>query len=234
MGKGVAVTLAARLRNSLAALCMIAGCGGQENVDFKGPPLVATATGLAREALAERKARRSGAGKKAPPTRDEIEKSGEPVLRAVIASRGLDSLLSVFESRDDVIVWKTKSGTSLALRDGVLIQTRGLGPDLMSSVVPSVGQLLQDGGTHQRQYFFLGPNDQPTRRTYDCTVTIVGAEEIVIFERSHKVTHATEDCFRPQTGKITNDFWIEGRTVRKSRQWTSALVGHVEFERVVD
>jgi len=104
----------------------------------------------------------------------------------------------------------------------------------MSSNVPTVGQLLQDGGSHQRQYFFLGANDQPTRRTYDCTVTIVGSEEIEIFERTHKVTHSSEACQRPQSGKITNDFWIEGQTVRKSRQWTSAMAGFIEFERVVD
>jgi hypothetical protein len=104
----------------------------------------------------------------------------------------------------------------------------------MSSNVPTVGQLLQAGGTHQRQYFFLGPNDQPTRRTYDCTVTVVGSEEIVIFERAHNVTHVTEDCVRAQSGKITNEFWIEGQTVRKSKQWASALTGFVEFERVVD
>ena len=156
------------------------------------------------------------------------------MLRFAIASRGLNGFLSILDSRDDVVTWKTKGGTTFSLRNGVLIQTRGLGPDLMSSNVPSVGQLLRNGGTHQRQYFFLGPNDQPTRRTYDCTVTIVGPEEIVIFERKHQVIHATEDCVRPQSGKITNDFWIEGQTVRKSRQWASALAGFIEFERVVD
>jgi hypothetical protein len=101
MGKGLAVRLATRLKIGLAALCLVAGCGSQENVKFQGPPLVATATGLAMDALAERRARRSGAGAapKAAPTRASIEKDGEPVLRAVIASRGVDSLLSVLESR---------------------------------------------------------------------------------------------------------------------------------------
>jgi hypothetical protein len=236
MGTGVAVTLAARLTVSLVVLSVLAGCGNERNVGFQGPPLVATAGTLVMSEIAERRARRSGAGAKAkkPPSRAELEKDGVPVLRVAMASRGMDSFLSVLDSRDDVVTWKTKTGTTFSLRNGVLIQTRGLGPDLMSSNVPTVGQLLQDGGTHQRQYFFLGPNDQPTRRSYDCTVTIVGPEEIVIFERKHKVTHATENCVRPQSGKITNDFWIEGQTVRKSRQWASALAGFVEFERVVD
>jgi Group 4 capsule polysaccharide lipoprotein gfcB, YjbF len=232
----VAVTLAARLLIGLISLSFLSGCGSQGRVSVDGPPLVATAGALAMSAVAEARARRSGAGAKAKkaPTRADIEKDGTPVLRVAIVSRGIDRYLSILDSRDDVVTWKTKDGTTFSLRNGVLIQTRGLGPDLMSSNVPTVGQLLQNGGTHQRQYFFLGPNDQPTRRTYDCTVTIVGSEEIVILERTHQVTHATEDCVRPQSGKITNDFWFEGQTIRKSRQWVSALTGHADFERVVD
>jgi hypothetical protein len=231
MGTSVAVTLTARLAAGLVSLAILAGCGNEKR---EGRPLIATVGVMAMSSVAEMRAGKSGATAAAAPTRADIEKAGVPVLRVAIASRGLDSFLTVLDSRADVVIWKTKDGTTFALRNGVLIQTRGLGPDLMSSVAPSVGQLLQNGGTHQRQYFFLGPNDQPIRRTYDCTVTIVGTEEIVIFERAHRVTRATEDCVRPQSGKITNDFWIEGQTVRKSRQWTSALAGYIEFERVVD
>lgn len=233
MGTGVALKLAARLAAGLISLSVLSGCGSEKR---EGKPLIAAVGGLAMSSVAEAQARRSGASgaATAAPTRADIEKAGVPVLRAAIANRGFDSFLTVLDSRDDVVTWKTRDGTTFSLRDGVLIQTRGLGPDLMSSNVPTVGQLLQNGGTHQRQYFFLGANDQPTRRTYDCTVTIVGTEEIVIFERAHQVTHVTEDCVRPQSGKITNDFWIEGETVRKSRQWASALTGIIEFERVVD
>jgi hypothetical protein len=233
MGTGVALTLAARLAAGLISLSVLSGCGSEKR---EGKPLIAAVGGLAMASVAEAQARRSGANgaAAAAPTRADIEKAGVPVLRAAIANRGFDSFLTVLDSRDDVVTWKTRDGTTFSLRDGVLIQTRGLGPDLMSSNVPTVEQLLQNGGTHQRQYFFLGANDQPTRRTYDCTVTIVGTEEIVIFERAHQVTHATEDCVRQQSGKITNDFWIEGQTVRKSRQWASALTGFIEFERVVD
>jgi hypothetical protein len=233
MGTGVAVTLTARLGAGLVSLAVLAGCGSEKR---EGRPLIATVGVMAVSSVAEMRNRRSGAAPAAAakPTRADIEKAGVPVLRASIANRGFDSFLTILDSRDDVVTWKTTDGTTFALRDGVLTQTRGLGPDLMSSNVPTVEQLLQDGGTHQRQYFFLGPNDQPTRRTYDCTVTILGTEEIEIFEVTHKVAHAKEDCVRGQSGKITNDFWIEEETVRKSRQWASALTGFIEFERVVD
>jgi Group 4 capsule polysaccharide lipoprotein gfcB, YjbF len=238
MGTGVAVNVTARLTVALIALSVIAGCGAQDNVDFKAPPLVATASAMVVATVAERRSKKSGAtaaGKaKKQPSRAELEKGGEPVLRVRIPNRDSDAFLSVLDSRDGVVVWKTTSGTTFALRDGVMIQTRGLGPDLMSSVAPTVGQLLQDGGTHQRQYFFLGPNDQPTRRTYDCTVKIAGTEEVKIVGKTHRVTRAVEECSRPQSGNITNEFWIEGRTIRKSKQWASAQASFILFELVVD
>jgi hypothetical protein len=237
MGTGVAVTLAARLTGCLVSLAVLAGCGSaRKNVDFRGPALVETAGAMVLSTIAERRAEKSGAGAaaKAGPSRAELEQAGKPVLRARIPARKSDSFMSIVESRDDVVVWRAGGGITFALRNGVLIQTRGLGPDLMSSVVPTVGQLLKAGGTHQRQYFFLGPNDQPTRRTYDCTVTVAGQEEIDILGRKHRVTKTTEECSRPQSGKITNVFWFEGQTVRQSKQWASALAGYIQFERVVD
>jgi hypothetical protein len=233
MGTGVAVTLTARLTIGLVFLAILAACGNEKR---EGQPLAATVGAMAVSTVAEMRARRSGVAPaaKAAPSRADIEKAGVPVLRATIPNRGSDTFLTILDSRDDVTTWKTRDGTTFALRNGILIQTRGLGPDLMSSNVPTVGQLLQNGGTHQRQYFFLGSNDQSTRRTYDCTVTVVGTEEIEIFSRKHQVTHVTEACVRQQSGPITNEFWIEGQAVRKSKQWASALTGFIEFERVVD
>ncbi len=233
MGTRVALTLRARLTAGLVLLSVAAGCGNEKS---EPNPIAAALGAAAVSTVSQIKARRSGATTAARPpvTRADIEKAGVPILRAVIPGRGTDSFLTVLDSKGDVVTWKTAEGTTLALRNGVLTQTRGLGPDLMSSNVPTVGQLLLDGGTHPRQYFFLGSDDQSTRRTYECTVTKVGAEVIEIFDTPHSVTRVTEDCVRPQGSKIQNEFWIEGQTVRKSKQWASALVGHIEFERVVD
>jgi Group 4 capsule polysaccharide lipoprotein gfcB, YjbF len=233
MGTGVAVTSAVRLTAGLALLAILAGCGSDKS---RQRPLLVTVGAIAVSSIVEMGSRRSGAktAAKAPPTRAELEKAGAPVLRAAIPNLGADRFLTVFDRKGEVVTWKTTDGSTFSLRSGILIQTRGLGPDLMSSNVPTVGQLLQDGGTHQRQYFFLGGDDQTTRRTYECTVRIVGQEEITIFEKKHQVTRATEECARPQSGKITNEFWIEGQTVRQSRQWASALTGYIEFQKVVD
>ncbi|MFM7444922.1 MAG: YjbF family lipoprotein, partial [Tabrizicola sp.] len=87
--------------------------------------------------------------------------------------------------------------------------------------------------SYQRVYYFLGPDDAGTRRTYDCTAATVGRETIEVVGKSHDVIHVTETCTRPN-GKVTNDFWIEGNMIRKSRQWASNVVSYLEFEKVID
>lgn len=232
MGPGVAVTVSARLAAGLVALSLVAACG---NKGGGYSPVTEVAVTVANSAFASVKARRAGAQPPAaPPTRADIEKSGKPVLRVAIPARGSDGFLSISDSKGDVVTWRTADGITYSLRSGVLTQTRGLGPDLMSSEVPTVAMLLTNGGTHQRLYFFLGGDDRMGRRTYDCSMALVGKEQIEIFAKKHDVTRVTETCTRPQGSKITNDYWIEGQTIRQSQQWVSGPVGVAVFQRVVD
>jgi len=224
------------VRTTVAAIALaaLAGCGNEKS---ESSPLGSTVGAVAKATFSQLPGRKAKAAApaKAPAkvTRADLEKFGVPILRTVMPVRGADALLTPIDAKGDVVTWSTTDGTTFTLRDGVLIQTRGLGSDLMSSQAPTVAQLLTPGGTHQRQYFFLGVEDRTTRRAYDCTVTIAGQETIEIFGRSHRVTKVAEECARPQ-GKITNDFWIEGRTIRKSRQLVSGGTGFADFERVVD
>lgn len=221
-----------RLTAALTALTLLTACGNEKS---EPSPLGAAVGTLAKATVSRVTAGRTEGPAKAPapPSRADVEKYGMPILRTVIPSRGADALVTISDQKGSIVTWSTTDGTAFTLRDGVLIQTRGLGPDLMSARAPSLGQLLQDGGTHQRVYYFLGPDDRTTMRTYDCTVQVKGRESITIFQRTHAVTRVTEECQRPQ-GKLTNEYWIEGSSVRKSRQWVSGLTGHVDFERVVD
>jgi Group 4 capsule polysaccharide lipoprotein gfcB, YjbF len=212
-------------------LALVAGCGN----DRSGPGPVAGLVGSVAKATVSRiQAKDAGPAKAAKPvTRADLEKSGKPILRLAVASRGLDGFLKVADAKGDVVTWTTSDRATFSFRNGVLIQTRGLGPDLMSADAPSVAELLRPGGAHQRRYFFLGDDDQGTRRTYDCTVKVIGRETIEVFERGHNVTHVQEDCARTY-GSIKNEYWIEGSTIRRSRQWASARAGYVETEKVID
>ena len=222
-----------RLTAALAVLALMAACGSEKS---EPSPMGAAVGTLAKATISRVTARRADGGEAKPPAapgRAEIEKYGMPILRTMIPSREADAMLTISDQKGPVVTWTTSDGTTFSLRDGVLIQTRGLGPDLMSARAPSLGQLRQNGGTHQRVYYFLGADDRTTTRTYDCTVQVRGGESVTIFGRAHATTRVTEECTRPQ-GKITNEFWLEGATVRKSRQWVSGLTGSIDLERVVD
>ncbi len=220
--------------SSLAAICaaavVLAGCGS----DRSEPSTVQSAVlNLAKASLARASGTPPQAAVATQPTRAELEAYGLSILRVVISSRGADALVTVTDTKGAVVTWATTDGTTFTLRDGVLIQTRGLGPDLMSSAAPWPAELSASGGSYQRAYFFLGDDDQTSRRIFDCKASKIGAETVEIFGRAHQTVRIQEVCIRPE-GKIANDFWMEGAVVRKSRQWASPGTGYIEFELAVD
>jgi Group 4 capsule polysaccharide lipoprotein gfcB, YjbF len=225
------LTRATGLVAAAVALAVLGACGN----DRPGPnPVVAAFGSMAKASVAKIKARKSGGAPAAAPiTRADLEKYGKPILRVTSKSLGQDGFLTISDAKAEVVTWATTDRVTFSLRNGVLIQTRGLGADLMSAEAPTIGQLSAPGTTYQRIYFFLGSDDGGTRRTYDCATSVAGRETIEIVGRSHQTTHISEVCSRPGT-QIANDYWIEGTAIRKSRQWTSGRIGYVEFERVVD
>jgi Group 4 capsule polysaccharide lipoprotein gfcB, YjbF len=233
MGKGLAVKCSVRLLFGFAAVALIAACGNEES---EPSPLGAAVGGLAKATISRVSGKQAAAAQPASigqTPRAEIEKYGIPILRVVIKSRDADALVTVSDTKGEVVTWATTDGSTFTLRNGILIQTRGLGPDLMSAQAPYVSDLVSGPDGYRRSYFFLGEDDKSERRDYDCSVTSMGKETIEIFARSHVTTHFKEECVRAE-GKITNDFWIEGSMVRKSRQWTSPGSGYIEFEKAVD
>jgi Group 4 capsule polysaccharide lipoprotein gfcB, YjbF len=225
------VTVSTRLTAALVALALVGGCGTDRP---EASPLGMAVGAVAKATVLKAKSRKAGTKPAAAPvTRADLEKFGVPILRAKIASRGADAFLTVADTKGDVVTWSTTDSTTFSLRNGVLIQTRGLGPDLMSAEVPSVAQLATNGSSYKRVYFFLGKEDRGSRQTMDCTTAVEGRAVVEIFGRSHTTTHVTETCTRGR-GQIKNEFWIEGATIRKSKQFASGLTGYIEFERVVD
>lgn len=234
MGQGLAVISPMRAVAVLAIAALLAGCGNDTSEPSgAGAALGTIAKATVGRVLPGRQAAASAAEAPKPVTRADLEKYGVPILRAVIRARAANALLTPTDVKGGIVTWSTSDGATFTLREGVLIQTRGLGPDLMSAQAPTAGQLRADGGTHQRIYYFLGENDQSTRRTYDCTVKVEGSETVEILGRSHSLTKVSEECARAQ-GAITNTFWFEGATIRKSRQLASGGLGFIEFERVID
>lgn len=145
-----------------------------------------------------------------------------PQIAMTLVSRGIKFPMQLLDTQDNIRLWAAADGAQVALKDGMLISTRGFGMDLMSADVPSVAAL---SGDHSRTHHYLDGSDQPIRRAYTCTVaTAAGGDDV------SNSTHLQETC-RSDAGSITNDFWIAGgNRIVKSRQWVSQGVGYAIFD----
>jgi len=164
--------------------------------------------------------------------RDKLRAFGSPIMRATIPGLGIDVLVSPRESKGDIVTWEAADGYTFTFRGGVLIETRGLGPDLMSASVPAAGQIAS-GAVTRRSYFYTWENDANQRRDYSCTSATQGAETLTVYGRSHSTRHIVESCQR-DGGRLTNDYWFEGGSIRKSKQWISPLAGPGIFVHIID
>ncbi len=232
MGAGMALGSKARMRAALAvALAAGLALSGCSN-DKSGQKTVGAALAAAIKDTVGGKG--GGAAPKTPDqmTRAELAAQGRPVMRVKIASRGVDRFLVLYQRSGDISVWTDGDGTTFTFRNGVLIESRGMGGELMSSAVPTPGQIA-GGGSYRRTYFVNGSEDRNERRDYSCQAGSDGGQVLVLFGRSHTTRHVVETCERAE-GRLTNQYWFEGGTIRKSREWLSPSVGYVEFERIID
>lgn len=230
MGQGVAVmgvAVRARAAAGLALLALAAGCTNDAGDGrtremrqvasqiFQGAPPPPQPTAL--------------------PSRAQLDASPGAYLLARIEVTGGDALMVVAGRNGPVRTWTTAEGTTIALREGVLVATRGLrGLDLMSAAVPSIGQLQQGTGRVTRSHFYLDGDDQTVRRDFVCELRNAGAETVIVIERSYPVRHIVESC-TGAAGAFENQYWIEASGfLRRSRQWIGPELGSVELDLLKD
>lgn len=210
---------------TLVAALALAGCGSDKN-----------ATGNFTDI---RKAVTSKFGKTTPTpapvvTRESINATGVPLIRVSLPAREAVAYLGVRAAKGDVVTWQTVDRTSVVLQRGMLLETRGLGDELMSARVPSAGQIAAGTGSFQRQYFYLDGSDAQIRWDYSCTWEVTGNERIEIIGLAYDTTLVTESC-RGAEGRITNQYWVEsGGKIRQSVQWVSKGVGYMKLEGLIE
>lgn len=212
---------------TLAALVVATACGPLA----QNQPLVSGLKGLAN----------AGSGFWDGTPRD----SRETLTRDVIDAAASDLLLFGRVDEDAVSTFTRVSvnggmstfvsdeGNSLILQNGVAVATRGLGNDLMGADLAQVyPALVRGSGSAMRIHDYLGGEDQIVRTSYQCEITTLRSAVIEIFQRRHETRVVREAC-TGDAGRFTNLYWIDavGR-IWQSRQWVSARVGAVEFQRL--
>lgn len=131
-------------------------------------------------------------------------------------------------TRDGTRTWLSPEGASFATRGGLLVATRGLGGDMLSSDVSQSQALLsaRRNGQAQRFHTFIDGTDKAVTQTFVCDITVTGPRAIRIQNQPVNTTLMAENCANPTT-QFQNLYWIETGTARisQSRQWAGEPTG---------
>jgi hypothetical protein len=164
-----------------------------------------------------------------------------PVLLAHLEDRGTVATLGRVAVNDGVATWRGADPITLALRaDGLLVGTRGLGPDLMIADVAGTEAALRQGtgAAVTRVHRFLDGDLQLRSVTYSCTLVPAGREDITIAGRTHTTLRFDERCSSLADGRETfvNSYWraTDRMFVWQSRQWISEALGVMNAQRLVE
>lgn len=209
-----------RLLGAALAIFALAGCASDRG-DYLQIGLL---TQSLRQSL-------GGSATQVEPSRALVDESEVPLIKAEIPSRGSLAVIYPVGQNGPVTTWTATDRTTLALRGGQIVGSRGLAPDLMSARVPTL-DALRRGGPVERSHFYLGRDDQTVRRDYTCTGQQGPAETLEIIGVRFATTVITETCTGP-TDRFVNRYWVQADgTVRQSVQWAGPDVGFLKLQRL--
>ena len=222
-----------------AALLALSGCsGGQDEA-----PLQLQLFNAARASAGQISGKVRGAGQPARPplSRALLDTVDQPVLELTVERRGgggafLARTLQRSDSTSGRIEqWSSSdNAVTISLRSGVVIATRGLGGDLLSSAVQVTGGRPgpSGGGVHRQMIRDLDYRE--TALELACELADLGPETIEIVERRHATRHLQQRC-QGGGGRVVNDYWVDPRAdiVWQSRQWAGPHLGYLSLRRLV-
>lgn len=229
----------------LVAAAALAGCSSGNDT----APLFPQLFTIGKEAVAGRAARRAQ-NAAAPLTRAALEGIEGSHIEVTIERRAITGYLERGLVRSDagpgrVEYWRTQDNVSLGFRNGVLIATRGLGGDLVSSEVQVAGGRLGPASGGERGMHIRSGDLQVVRLGLACDLEDLGPETVTVVERAHATRHLRERCVTAGTvvggqqlgaGEVVNDYWIDSRAglMRQSRQWAGPEIGYLKIRRLLD
>jgi hypothetical protein len=166
--------------------------------------------------------------------RKQLEQAGQPVVLVRVARFGYANLMAPYGQNGPISTWASSSSQSVSLKDGILVATRGFGPDLMSARVPDLAQVRQAKGYFHRGYSVLDGADQGHVSEYDCTFAEAGHENIDVFGKTYATRKVAESCEGPDL-TFENAYWFDDRGIlRQSDQHATAGMPTVRVQRIID
>ena len=224
----------------LCTLALLAGCGNDGNVGKLG--------GVPVKDLVAATLQQMGLGPKpkpAPPApppdpalvaaaRKQLEQAGVPLYIIQDKDLHLKAFFGKLGQNGDVVTWATTDRLSVSLRNGMVVATRGLGPDIMSSSGPTTAQVARGTGTTHRSYFYLDTADQTLRLDYTCQLSRAGTETITLIGKPFRTRRVDEKCTGSH-GSFTNSYWFDtAAKLRQSSQLLAPGIANLLLQRILD
>jgi len=167
-------------------------------------------------------------------SRAQLNSLGETVLRAQIPNYGLAAVLFISQDRAPYSIWRTPDNVTLQFRSGLIIGSKGVGADLVAVDDPHMIAVLEgrEGpGPGKRVNSAFDGTNATVKTEFTCQITDLGPENVTVAELSYPTRHLRQTCTSPNENFV-NDYWVQGRTVWKSRQWFNDQIGYVTVERI--
>jgi len=233
MGEGLGMIGKRTWALLLAGGLALAGCSGGNEEATMQLELARATKGLVGQMVQGRKS----VSEQAELSRAQLEAIGVPITEVTAERRELKAYLFLAEAHRDetpglIEVWMAGDQLStVTTRGGLLIATRGLGGDLLSSAVPLAPEGgPQSGGLEQRIHY--GDNRE-RGLALSCEVEDLGPASIEILGNQHATRHLRQTC-EGAGGRVTNEYWRDPRdgTIWQSRQWAGPYVGYLGLRRV--
>jgi hypothetical protein len=173
-------------------------------------------------------------------TRALLEQLDQPHIEVRVERDDLTGYMGLHLTRRDdlpgeITIWRSSDNATLALRNGLLMTSHGLGDDLLSAEVPAVGDQPGPARGGGRSYSLRGGDNQAFQLNMVCGVTDLGPETIEIVGIRYTTRHLQEHCEGGEgigaKGVVVNDYWIDSRDAKlwQSRQWAGPGIGYLRI-----
>ena len=209
----------------------VAGCSGGTDT----PTLELQVIEAGRQMIAARTAPKV---ERVPLTREYLDTLEDPYIEVTLERYDIFAYLKQQAVRRDdtpgqVVVWRTEDNITLAMRNGVLIATRGLGGDIVSSTVQVSGDRPGPASGGEKVHFVRALDNKELRVPLVCDLVDMGAETIEIIETRYATRRLQERC-EGGGGTVVNDYWIDSRSGRvwQSRQWAGPGIGYLRIRQL--
>lgn len=210
---------------TLAAVLILAGCGGEQG---EGPGLgerFVTVTQLAGRVTGGIGSDNSVGGSRTVPGGFAPEAiAAEPGAYRLIQvnALGLAEPARIIQENGDEVTLALQSGPTAAFDGGILVATRGFGEDLLTIDSRGVLEALRaGGGSVARRMEVLDDQDQIEVSDFACTISDAGEETINLGLREATLRRFDENC-RSEAIIFDNIYWLDGEgRILASRQFVS-------------